>query len=441
MYNIEGVLEGTDPQAGYYILGGHYDSIGTRSQGWDWRTDPAPGADDNGTAVVCALEAARILAGVSLPFTVKFVFFSGEELHLWGSQAYVEEAVENGDPIIAILNLDMVGYNHRYDKIDIVANPSSEWIMRLMGDMNELYDINLMLFEKFDTGFPSSDHWIFWGNGYDGIWATEHLPPWEDDPDGLYRANPAYHTYYDVVDSLNFSLIRKTTQLCVATLAQFATSTVLPDLAISSGDIAFSTTSDALVIQFRNLSNAPVDTSFHIFVFECDPDSTHPELIGWETYSYLLELDTQTFEIPYQRRGEATIRVDVDPARQVAESDTTNNRAYAVPQWSAEILSLFEVFAYPNPSADDEIWFHYQLSQAASVRIEVFTAMGALVWEQDFYAKGEGARLGRNDVRWDCRNESDEPLASGLYVYKISAFEKDALEPSHFVFGKLAIAR
>lgn len=354
MYNIVGTLEGTDPDAGHYILCGHYDATAARSvnvdstgadgepdtTAWRWQADPTPGADDNASAVACVLEAARILARVTLPFGVKFVCFSGEELHLWGSQAYVADAQARDEPILAVLNLDMVGYNNRYDKLDVVAVPRSKCVMRTMGDINELYDIGLLLFEKYDSGFPSSDHWSFWARGYSGIWATEHLPPWEDDPEGLFTANAAYHTYLDVADSLNFPLMRKVAQLCVATLAHLGVGAPL----------------------------AP-----------CSPE-TGP---------------------------------------------------------------LFEVFAFPNPSAGDEVRFHYQLSELADVRIDVFTAAGQPVWSKDLLSGKAGATIGGtgNEVVWPCTNLAGRQVASGLYVYKIAAFGRNAQQTDSFVLRKLAIAR
>lgn len=81
------------------IVGAHYDSV-----------PGSPGANDNASGVAAALEAARVLATANPPRTVQFVLFSGEELGLFGSAAY---ATENRAGVVAMVNLDMVGWGSR----------------------------------------------------------------------------------------------------------------------------------------------------------------------------------------------------------------------------------------------------------------------------------------------------------------------------------------
>ncbi|MGC9521348.1 MAG: M28 family metallopeptidase [Anaerolineae bacterium] len=89
------------------VLGAHLDSISTNS-------DPAqvaPGADDNASGVAAVFAAAVALTRYDLPFTLRYVLFTGEEQGLDGSAAYAEAMVTAGEEIIAMLNLDMIGYN------------------------------------------------------------------------------------------------------------------------------------------------------------------------------------------------------------------------------------------------------------------------------------------------------------------------------------------
>ena len=89
-FNVVATLPGSDPNAGYYVLCAHYDATAVRSIGWNWREDPAPGADDNASGVALVMESARALSGQTFPWTIKFIAFSGEELGLFGSRAYAE---------------------------------------------------------------------------------------------------------------------------------------------------------------------------------------------------------------------------------------------------------------------------------------------------------------------------------------------------------------
>jgi hypothetical protein len=85
------------------IIGGHFDSIvlgaGTNPHVW------APGADDNASGTVAAMEAARILADHDFEATIKFAAWDAEEVGLLGSSAYAGQAYENREPIGFYLNL------------------------------------------------------------------------------------------------------------------------------------------------------------------------------------------------------------------------------------------------------------------------------------------------------------------------------------------------
>ncbi|KNC54524.1 peptidase M28 [Thecamonas trahens ATCC 50062] len=93
----------------YVIIGGHYDS---RSRNVSSPTDPAPGANDDGSGTALNLEVARVLASspVTLNYTVRIGFWSGEEQGRRGSKAYAGRADNSGDDIIAYINSDMVAY-------------------------------------------------------------------------------------------------------------------------------------------------------------------------------------------------------------------------------------------------------------------------------------------------------------------------------------------
>jgi aminopeptidase YwaD len=98
--NIVGELPGTDPEAGWIVVCGHYDGH-----------DIAQGAQDNATGTAVVLEAARVLSGLRthLKAGVRFVLFSGEEMGMYGSEAYVRDHPGQLDQIRAVFNADIVG--------------------------------------------------------------------------------------------------------------------------------------------------------------------------------------------------------------------------------------------------------------------------------------------------------------------------------------------
>lgn len=78
------------------IVGAHVDS-------WDL----GQGAIDNGIGVAQLLALARVLQGRDLNRTVDLVWLNGEEQGLWGSRVHAKAVA--GEPVVAMLNLDMVG--------------------------------------------------------------------------------------------------------------------------------------------------------------------------------------------------------------------------------------------------------------------------------------------------------------------------------------------
>ncbi|QYK56591.1 MAG: M28 family peptidase [Fimbriimonadaceae bacterium] len=108
--NVVAVIEGRDPQLkGEYIaIGAHYDHLGLANQGEDRVFN---GADDDGSGTVSLLEIARVL---SLPEnrpkrSVVFVWHTGEERGLWGSDFFTKNPPFPRENIVAQLNIDMIG--------------------------------------------------------------------------------------------------------------------------------------------------------------------------------------------------------------------------------------------------------------------------------------------------------------------------------------------
>jgi leucyl aminopeptidase len=111
--NLVAVLPGTDPAwaSQEVLLTAHLDSI----TGSD-PTEIAPGADDNATGAATLLEAARVFKDRSFKRTIRIVFFTGEELGLHGSRAYVAQHADELGSILGVINLDMFGYDADDDR-------------------------------------------------------------------------------------------------------------------------------------------------------------------------------------------------------------------------------------------------------------------------------------------------------------------------------------
>jgi hypothetical protein len=89
-------LPGTDPAAGWILIGAHLDS-------WDFAT----GSQDNGAGVIQVIATARALAAAGpLKRTVRFALFGGEEQGMIGSYAYAAAHQAELASCVAMLNTD-----------------------------------------------------------------------------------------------------------------------------------------------------------------------------------------------------------------------------------------------------------------------------------------------------------------------------------------------
>ncbi len=117
--NVVGVLPANTPVTypGSVVIGAHFDHLGTGESGSslassDERDAVHAGADDNASGVAAVLELAREWSTKPRSRNLVVALWSGEELGLLGSQAFVNELADQNleiEPVIANINFDMVG--------------------------------------------------------------------------------------------------------------------------------------------------------------------------------------------------------------------------------------------------------------------------------------------------------------------------------------------
>ena len=104
--NVIATLRGYDPKRGTIVISSHYDSRPTMVD--DVEHD-APGADDDASAVVTVLAAARAFAPHRFPATIVFAAYDGEEQGLWGSGHHARALAQSGGVVEADVNADIIG--------------------------------------------------------------------------------------------------------------------------------------------------------------------------------------------------------------------------------------------------------------------------------------------------------------------------------------------
>ena len=201
--NIEATMYGVDNSSNeIYIICAHYDSVPT-----------SPGADDDGSGVAAVMASAKLMSTFLTYHTVRFVTFSGEEQGLYGSYHYVEEAIENNDNIVAVLNADMIGYAETPDDasyVKIFEDEESEWLTNYTEDISQQYN-DFIGIEVIPSGYSwGSDHYYFWQAGYNAIFYFE------------YKFNEYYHSSGDTIEHMDLNYAAKNSKLILATLAEIS---------------------------------------------------------------------------------------------------------------------------------------------------------------------------------------------------------------------------
>ena len=196
------------------IIGAHFDSIANRTPG-DPSATNAPGADDNASGTAGVLEIASVLSRYQFAQTIRFIGFNAEEQGMIGSQRYAQAAEDAGDNIVAMVDLDMIGYvnDGAAEDLDIMGNG---WLVDLMV-------ANVKAFTTLPvTGHVEtpmwSDHQYFAAEEYPGsasVMAIEF--DWDENP-----GNPYYHQIGDTAATLNYPFALEVSRGAAATVIDLA---------------------------------------------------------------------------------------------------------------------------------------------------------------------------------------------------------------------------
>jgi Zn-dependent M28 family amino/carboxypeptidase len=205
--NIIFELPGQTPEI--VLVGAHYDSA-----------PDTRGANDNASGVAVALVLAKRLTGRPLLRSVRLVFFANEEPPYFqnpgmGSLAHARGCKERGDPIVAMLALESLGYysdsagSQRYpwpvglfypdrgNFVGFVANLQSRSLVReAIGVFRAAAEFPSegAALPGWIPGVGWSDHWSFWQFGYPAIMITDTA---------VFR-DPNYHQQSDVIENLSY---------------------------------------------------------------------------------------------------------------------------------------------------------------------------------------------------------------------------------------------
>jgi len=435
MRNVIATLPGKgNNKEKYFLITAHYDSIASKTEGWEenWRTLPAPGAVDNASGVAGIIEAARILSQQDLDFTVKFVAFSGEEIGLFGSKHFAKLAKENDYPILGVINFDMIG--HDTDGIldlHVVGNKSSEWLVNAFRKTRQVYNIELDFHKIIDSEFVYSDHSPFWENGFSAIMVSEESSfESQEWPEFI-------HSGKDTLDKLNLDIGERAVKLAIATIAELAEPITVSSIDEYNSDLAWY--SSQLGIPEQISSNQPISVSAEIEnKIEVDVEDIEVRILAIDLNGNSEVVLSENFDLSANKRhklsgsfvidgwGTYTIWAVINPEFSIIESNFSNNIIEKQIVVSDNNLLLKNIVAYPNPlnleSDNGELYLAYKISKDANVFVKLYSIIGELIWTKEFLIGQKGGKLGQNrDIPvWNGKNEHGETVSAGVYFCHVS---------------------
>jgi Zn-dependent M28 family amino/carboxypeptidase len=205
--NIYAVQPGKELPNQQVIICAHYDNMPF--------SNIAAGADDNASGTIAVLEAARILSKFKTKYTIIYAFFDHEEQGLFGSKYYAHQAYLRKDSIVAVINLDMIGYDGNNDSkagLHVRNSGNSIDLGETIKTVNKNYNTGLNLILE-NPGSAASDHASFWAYFITAVMLIEDL---------FTDKNPWYHTSADIMEKMNIPYYLKCTKLAIGSLAKVA---------------------------------------------------------------------------------------------------------------------------------------------------------------------------------------------------------------------------
>ncbi len=256
--NVYAVLRGTDAQQANRIVlvTGHYDSRNSDTLNG---TDPAPGANDDGSGTAVSLECARVLSKavlnkVKFPATIIFLTVAGEEQGLNGSKHFAQMAKQQGWKLQAVLNNDIVGGDRSPQQdasvvrvfsegLPAVASESEIKRIRMLGgesdstsrelaryiaDVGRSYDAGVkpLLIFRLDRFLRGGDHYAFNQQGFAAVRFTEFREDFNHQHQTPRTENGI--EYGDLSKFVDFDYVAHVARLNAATLASLASAPAPP---------------------------------------------------------------------------------------------------------------------------------------------------------------------------------------------------------------------
>ena len=205
-------------------------------------TSFAPGANDDGSGLACLLEVVRILSDTPLRQTVRCIFVSGEEQGLDGSKYMARRAKEEGWPILAVINNDMIGNTEasgtglREDhKVRVFSESRSgedsdpRQLARYIRETAERYvpSQEVKIIYRNDRYRRSGDHTSFLKEGFTAVRMSEYCENYDRTHQYVRTENGI--DYGDMISGVDIPSLRRNIQINLASVMNLGSAPARPE--------------------------------------------------------------------------------------------------------------------------------------------------------------------------------------------------------------------
>jgi hypothetical protein len=217
--NVVGLIKGSDPELSKeaIIFTAHFDHLGESRTGEVYN-----GADDNasGTAALIEIGEAFVKQKKDLKRSVLILWFSGEEIGLYGSKFYTDNPIVPLEQTVANINLDMIGavrtsrdtgliYREKVsvqgmDSISVIGGHQSKELLNIHNESTRKMGM------ASDFSMNSPDH------PYRYYYRSDHYNFAKNDIPVLFYSTGIhvdYHKPSDNYERINFTKLEKVTEL------------------------------------------------------------------------------------------------------------------------------------------------------------------------------------------------------------------------------------
>ncbi|MCP4414471.1 MAG: M20/M25/M40 family metallo-hydrolase [Gammaproteobacteria bacterium] len=204
-------ISGTDLSDEIVVVGGHLDSINSRSNA----NGEAPGADDNASGIAVITELLSMIVGSDYrpARTLMLMGYAAEEVGLRGSKDIARSYYTENRSVVGVAQFDMTGFKGSSDRdIVFITDYTNQQQTEFMEDLLDNYFPDVSY--GHDTcGYACSDHAAWTNYGFPASFPFESF---------FNDSNPSIHTASDTAVKVDHDHVMTFTRLAAAYVAELA---------------------------------------------------------------------------------------------------------------------------------------------------------------------------------------------------------------------------